>query len=106
MGDIGNPTAGGGQYCWCRIVVNSIFAAWVFGNDSVSDHGCRSECAHKCSTHVYSDRYFRLVICTPSNICDDTAVVAEDDCPAGYAKCVGSKAGSDIAGEYTINCSE
>jgi hypothetical protein len=105
-GDMGNPTAGNGKYCWCQMVNDGVSGVWVYDGSFSTASDCAAACGNGCEISIYSFPLFRIAICAPSNICDETAVIADGACPAGYAKCTGSKEGSDISGNYTINCSE
>jgi hypothetical protein len=110
FGEIGKPIAGNGNYCWCQMKNGASLGAWALRSSYGETSFCRLLCASNCVNGVGDFYDFRSAICVPpadqTNNCDETTLVAENTCPAGYVKCVGSKKGSDAAGQFTITCSE
>jgi hypothetical protein len=105
--NIGNPSSGGGQHCWCQIINAGFSGAWayLYGYGKATD--CASDCAFSCAGYI-GNSAFRFAVCRPQVLesCDVTTVLADSLCPAGYAQCIGSKSDNDTAGDYTITCSE
>jgi hypothetical protein len=108
--NIGNPSAEGGQYCWCQMTNNSLSGVWVFAHYFSEILICVSTCAHDCAYYAQASAIFRSAVCVPptsqSSNCDGTTIIADNACPAGYVQCIGYKSSSDTAGNYTITCSE
>jgi hypothetical protein len=108
--EIGNPTPDGGSYCWCQMMNNGTLGAWVCREYMVEgDAVCASNCTYTCAQFAGWDSFFRPAVCVPptdqNNSCDGTTVIADGACPVGYIPCIGSGAGSDAKGTYTISCS-
>jgi hypothetical protein len=78
---------------------------WVFFN-YFSD--CITACAFYCGYAAHAYPAFRAAVCRPPDLesCDDTTVIEDSVCPSGQVQCIGTGAGSDAAGQYTITCSE
>jgi hypothetical protein len=106
--NIGNPISGGGEYCWCQMINGLLSGVWVFLTKQRPGLACALFCADYCAYHVQSisvfGNIFLSTLCERS--CDDTTVIAENNCSLGYIKCIGSKTSSNTAGNYTITCNE
>ncbi|MDR3208888.1 MAG: hypothetical protein LBT45_03500 [Rickettsiales bacterium] len=109
-GEIGHPENGmqADRYCWCQMSNNGLPSAWVFFGDYGVDFRCGFYCTDDCLNEFTTAPAFRKAICVPptDNTCDSTTIIADGGCPAGYAQCTGTRNGGDIAGQYTITCSE
>jgi hypothetical protein len=87
---------------------NGIYVgAWMFLYNFSEASLCATYCADFCGYEVHYYSAFCTKVCTPPiESCDNTKIIAEGSCPAGYARCVGSGSGSNAAGDYSITCSE
>jgi hypothetical protein len=109
-GRIGDPSTREGEHCWCQMVNAGFLGAWAYRGYRVTVPYCVSFCAFDCASGVRDSSAFRPMVCVPPasqpGPCDGTVVIANGACPAGYAKCVGTGAGDDAKGRFTITCSE
>ena len=75
---LGNPTIGSGQYCWCKAtgykpngsnIVNGPLSAlsWVFYNDRGSVASCAVNCATNCAASAERNSAFRGALFTPAS---------------------------------------
>jgi hypothetical protein len=62
---VGNPSSGGGTYCWCQMTNAGLSGAWAFRDDYGGASYCASNCALVCAHNVRFDSAFRSAVCVP-----------------------------------------